>query len=296
MRRTLLAGLGLWLCAAGAWAQGCGENGVAVQVLGSGRAELAGGRAANGALIWAQGRARVLVNAGPGVGLRLAEAGASPAALDVVLLSRLDIEYSADLAAIAEGAWLRERSRLLPVFGPRGNNLMPSTVSFVRTLFDPVRGAWRYRGELLTPLDRGGFKLRPYDVTHKPGQTGPVFRGEQLFVTTLPGIEDGIPALAWRIELDGKSVVIAGDPRDAGIERLARGTDLLIVHEPAVNGNGAAPRALEAIAALAQRAGVRALVFTHRRQPPPEEPLLPAIRKAFDGAVSLAADLDCFSL
>ncbi len=296
MRRILFAGLGL-LCAAGAWAQGCGDNGAAVQVLGSGRAELAGGRAASGALVWSQGRPRALVDAGPGVALRLAQAGASPAALDVVLLSRLDIEYSADLAAIAEGAWLRERNRILPVFGPRGNSLMPSTVSFVRTLFDPVRGAWRHRGDLLTPLGRGTYKLRPFDVMHKPGQAGPVFHGEQFSVTALPSIEDGIPVLAWRIELDGKSVVFAGELRGAGVEQLARGADLMIVHEPAAaQGNGAEPRALAAIAGLAQRAGVRGLVFSHRRQPPPEDSPLAAIRQAFDGAVSFAADLGCYSL
>jgi len=56
-------------------AQTCGEEGVAVQVLGSGGPELQDKRASSSYLIWQEGQARVLVDAGGGSALRFGESG-----------------------------------------------------------------------------------------------------------------------------------------------------------------------------------------------------------------------------
>src|ERR1700756_4443330 len=57
-------------------AQSCGAHGVAVQVLGSGGPELQDKRASSSYLVWQNGRARVLVDAGGGSALRFGESGA----------------------------------------------------------------------------------------------------------------------------------------------------------------------------------------------------------------------------
>jgi len=50
---------------------------------------------------------------------------------------------------------------------------MPSTVTFVRDLFDGARGAYRHLGEVLAPDGTGGFKLRPAtDVRERPARIG----------------------------------------------------------------------------------------------------------------------------
>ena len=59
----------------------CGATGVAVQVLGSGGPEMKG-RASSAYLIWQQGKARVLVDAGGGSSLRFGESGALMSDLD----------------------------------------------------------------------------------------------------------------------------------------------------------------------------------------------------------------------
>jgi ribonuclease BN (tRNA processing enzyme) len=297
MKRATLAMFGVMLAGL-AQAQGCPEYGIAAQVLGSGGKDIRDWRAAGGVLLWSQGKPRVLVNAGPGVAFRFIESGANPADLDVVLLSRLDIGSSADLATLVEAAWYRARERILPVYGPRGNNTMPSTVSFVRTLFDPVRGAYRYRGELLTPLDRGAFKLRPYDVPLKPGRLGSVFRSDRLAISALAGTENGVPELAWRVELDGKTVVFAGEvrDRDPALVKLARAADLLVAHEPDPGASGGAESpAVTAVGTLAREAKVRGVLLAHRRVAGAgrEDQLQAAIARTFDGPVSFAADLDC---
>jgi len=62
-----------WPFVLSADAQTCGEEDVAVQVLGSGGPELQDRRASSSYLIWQDGQARVLVDAGGGSALRFGE-------------------------------------------------------------------------------------------------------------------------------------------------------------------------------------------------------------------------------
>jgi hypothetical protein len=57
-------------------AEECGGEGIAVQVLGSGGPELQAKRASSSYLVWQDGQARVLIDAGGGSGLRFGESGA----------------------------------------------------------------------------------------------------------------------------------------------------------------------------------------------------------------------------
>ena len=69
-------------------AQTCGAQGIAVQVLGSGGPELQDKRASSSYLVWEDGQARVLVDAGGGSALRFGESGATMSHLDVMNLVR----------------------------------------------------------------------------------------------------------------------------------------------------------------------------------------------------------------
>jgi predicted dienelactone hydrolase len=87
-RIPLLCLLGLYVSSAiisGARAQNCGEKGVAVQVLGSGGPELEDKRASSSYLVWQDGQARVLIDAGGGSALRFGESGAKMSQLEVML-------------------------------------------------------------------------------------------------------------------------------------------------------------------------------------------------------------------
>jgi predicted dienelactone hydrolase len=70
-----------------ATAQSCGATGVAVQVLGSGGPETQDKRASTSYLIWEDGRARVILDAGGGSALRFGESGAQMSQVDVFLFS-----------------------------------------------------------------------------------------------------------------------------------------------------------------------------------------------------------------
>jgi ribonuclease BN (tRNA processing enzyme) len=140
-------------------AQTCGGEGVAVQVLGSGGPELQDKRASSSYLVWQDGQARVLVDAGGGSALRFGESGAKISQLDVILFTHFHVDHSADFPALIFSSWFEERDRPLPVYGPAGNSVFPSTVGFVHAFFKNRNGVYRYLSELLVPQEKGSYKF-----------------------------------------------------------------------------------------------------------------------------------------
>lgn len=307
MRRWLIAAL-CWLPGlAPAAAPLCGAEGVAVQVLGSGGPELQNGRAASGYVVWLDGRARALVDAGPGVALRFMESGAQVADLDVVLLSHVHADHAADLPALFASSWEQGRKRPLPLFGPEGSASTPSTVTLVRTLFDSTRGAYRHLGDLLSPRDRGPYKLRPLDVPAKRLQRKgvritPGFGNERLRTASVPVTHGRVPAVAWQVIAGDKRIVFSGDASgdDPGLALLARGADLMIVHHAIAEAGAPSETELymrpSTMGRIAGEAQIKHLVLSHRttRTLGRENETLDAIRRHFQGPVSLADDLGCY--
>src|SRR5580693_3872656 len=74
----------LLLCAflPSAPAQTCGSQGIAVQVLGSGGPQLQDKRASSSYLVWQDGQAEALIDAGGGSALRFGQSGAQMSQLD----------------------------------------------------------------------------------------------------------------------------------------------------------------------------------------------------------------------
>jgi predicted metal-dependent RNase len=85
--------------------QSCGGEGVSVQVLGSGGPELQDKRASSSYLVWQDGQARVLVDAGGGSALRFGESGAKMSQLDVILFTHYHIDHSADFPSLIFSSW-----------------------------------------------------------------------------------------------------------------------------------------------------------------------------------------------
>jgi ribonuclease BN (tRNA processing enzyme) len=295
-----------------AQAQHCNDSGIALQVLGSGGPELQTKRASSSYLVWIDGKARVLVDAGGGSALRFGESGAQMADLDVVLFTHLHADHSADLPALIMSSWFENRTRPLPVYGPGGNRLMPSTVAFVRALFDGTRGAYRYLGEFISPLDKSSYKLEPRDISepapkigaprHKGPLVLPVFSNERLRVQAVSVVHGQFPALAYRIETGGKSIVLMGDTNGDGngLPTLAADADLLVAHNAVPEGAGGVERDLNmppsVIGNIAQAAKAKQLVLSHRMLSTlgKEEETLAAIRKVYAGPTTFADDLSCF--
>lgn len=309
-------GLCLALCAAPVLAQtaerGCSAPGVRLQVLGSGGAELSPDRAGTSYLIWVDGRARLLVDIGHGAARRLAQSGADIGAVEALLLTHMHADHTADLATLVQAAVLAQRNRALPIYGPTGNRFAPSAVTFVRTLFDNTRGAWRHLGDVLSPMTRDGFKLEPHDVRERPrtlaarreAPAAPIeIEFDGLNAAAVPVVHGVYPALAWRVRVADKTIVFTGDMNGEGdgFARLARGADILVASHAIAEGTGKVERFLHmppsVIGQLAARAGARQLVLAHRGAATlgREAETTGHIRQHYTGALGFADDLACYT-
>jgi ribonuclease BN (tRNA processing enzyme) len=294
-----------WLSLAGSFvrpanAQNCGDRGVAVQVLGSGGPELEDKRASSSYLVWQDGQARVLIDAGGGSALRFGESGAKMSQLDVMLFSHLHVDHSADFPSLMFSSWFEERKRPLPIYGPDGNKYFPSLTEFVHAFFNNRSGIYRYLSVLLVAQENGGYELQPHNVAGDPSMA--VFQNDHLSAYAGQVIHGGVPALAWRIEIGGKTVVFSGDTNGEGenLVRLAKDADLFVAHNAVPEGATGVERRLHmppsVIGEIAQQAHVKQLVLSHRmlRTLGKEAETLSEIKKSFAGPVTFANDLDCF--
>jgi ribonuclease BN (tRNA processing enzyme) len=279
----------------------CTGKGIEVQVLGSGGPELQDKRASTSYLVWRDGKPRILVDAGGGSALRFGESGAQVQDLDAILLSHLHIDHTADLAALIKSSYFESRTRELPVYGPVGNAEFPATRRFVADLFDPRRGAFRYLGGYLQGRD-GGYALQAHDVRLSAHEIRSVFSLDGTHVLATTVIHGDVPALAWRLEMDGRVIVFSGDTNgdNGNLEQLARGADIFIAHNAVPEGVSGPPRALHmppsVIGRIASAAAVKQLILSHRmlRTLGQEPQTLKAIAVLYKGPVVFANDLDCF--
>jgi len=279
---------------------GCGEQGVWLQVLGSGGPELDDGRTSSGYLIWRDGKARLLIDIGSGSLTRFEQSGASVNDLDAILLSHLHVDHSNDLPALVKASFFTDRNRDLVIYGPSGNRFMPSVTNFLQDLFGQ-EGAYQYLSRYLDGTDI--YRLLPQDVdtTSKAEQ---VVLADSRYRLTAVSVHHGpLPALAWRVEVDGKTIVFSGDMNNdnSTLANLAKQADLLVAHNAIPEGMTGVARNLHmppsVIGEIAAKARVKQLVLSHRmkRTLGQEQTSTTQIRKTYKGPLQFADDLQCFN-
>ena len=79
---------------------GYAQSNVILQVLGSGGPESGDKRASSGYIVWIDGKSKVLVDFGGGTSLRFEEVGARIKDVDIILLTHLHVDHTADLPAL----------------------------------------------------------------------------------------------------------------------------------------------------------------------------------------------------
>ena len=278
----------------------CEQHGVQVQVLGSGGPEIDDGRASSGYLIWRAGKARVLIDMGGGSMFRFEQSGARLNDLDVILLTHLHVDHSADLPYLIKASFFSDRDRDLPLYGPTGNRLMPATTEFVRDLFGP-HGAYRYLSDYLD--GSASYRLIAHDINATGKQRQTVLNSQGLRITAVPVHHGPIPALAYRVEIDGRVIVFSGDMNNDNhtLAGLAKGADLLVAHHAIAEQADPVARNLHmppsVIGMIAAKAGVKRLVLSHRmdRTIGHEQESARYIKTHYHGPLVFAEDLQCFA-
>jgi ribonuclease BN (tRNA processing enzyme) len=279
----------------------CGEEGVYVQVLGAGGPELDDEQASSGYLVWLDGRARVLVDAGPGVAANFEKSGAEFSDLLAVVFTHVHADHTADLASIVAGSRGERRTDPLPVYGPSGNATYPGFNEFIDLTIGPT-GAWRYLSDVLSPLSSAGYELVPYEIDAVGRSRWTGFRRDGVALSAIPTDHGPVPALAWRVDVEGIGITFTGDTanRRQTVADLAEGSAILVAHHAIPEGARGSARELHMppsqIGRLAAGADVNMVILSHRTNwtRGRESASRSEVREAFKGPIVFANDMECW--
>ncbi|HEX3396952.1 MAG TPA: MBL fold metallo-hydrolase [Steroidobacteraceae bacterium] len=272
-------------------------------VLGSGGPGAAG-RAASSYLVFIDGEARILVDAGPGSFARLGEAKASLSNTDIVLLTHLHIDHAGEIPGLFKARAVSGSGPIVfNVWGPGGSPghgedaYFPSTHEFLELLFG-AKGAFAYLKDFAAPIT-----LHAHDIAAPAANSSPqpIFKEGDLAVTAIAGHHGDAPAVIYRIDHGGKSVTFSGDIDAKGLPALrsiAKATDLLVFNTVVLDPPGSPPVLYtlhtppHAIGEVAKDVGAQRLLLSHI-SPAVDQAnaaVLESIRKNYAGTVTFAKD------
>ena len=201
--------------------------------------------------------------------------------IKAVFLTHLHSDHISDLPALHQGAWLlQNKTEKLKVYGPEGVSLVTEGFEKAYELDYDFRS--EHHGEAIAPRQYAGFNAKTIDLNEPV-----LFNKDGLKITAFKVIHEPIePALGYKFEYKGRSLVITGDTSYAqSVIDNSMGVDVLF-HEAQANHmvsvlenfaleNGAKLRAklmadiktyhttLIEAADIANKANVKKLVFYH---------------------------------
>lgn len=292
----------LWLASTGcgqAQTADCTTLPLGVQVLGSGGPMADDDRASTGYVVWVEGRARLLIDAGGGVFVRWGESGARVEDLDALLVTHLHVDHTADLPALLKSASFGSRNRPLPLIGPTGADRFPGIDSWTLSTF-AEGGAYGY---LAGYVDGSGqpFVLEVTELDTEAPAPATAFENDRLRVDAV-GVPHGIvPSLGYVVTVGDRRIGFASDQRadDARFAQLAEGVDVLVAHYAIGIDASREARQLHATPAalgrLASEVDAGRLVLSHHmaRSLRDRRRNLAEIGERYEGPLSFADDLQC---
>ena len=198
--------------------QGSGQS-LKVTLLGTGDPDPLMERFGPGILVEA-GNEKLIFDAGRGGMQRLAQLGIPWNDLSALFLTHLHSDHTVGIPDLYLTGWLLGRAVPFHVWGPAGTRAMMSQLVkafrfdiHIRQADDlrPAKGAVVVAKDIAQGVvyENGGVKVTAFDVEHGPVK----------------------PALGYRVDFAGHSVVLSGDTNfSENLIRFAQGTDVLI-HE-----------------------------------------------------------------
>lgn len=197
-------------------------------VLGSGGPR-ATGRGETGYIVSIAGVPRVLVDAGSGAFVEIGKLNLDLDKMDVVLLTHLHIDHSADLPSVFNARSLSSDNPITyHVFGPDAGGEFPSTTKFLHLIFDRG-GIYEYQKGFGVDETFDGRDLPT--ALNTPEKE--IFSDGDLHVRAIATHHGDCPSVGYRVAFKNESITFSGDMDAsalANLEQLARDTDLLVVH------------------------------------------------------------------
>jgi ribonuclease BN (tRNA processing enzyme) len=308
MNKLLLLAIALTLSlgsqTASAGSDFCGEEGVWIEILGAGSGEFTDGQASSSYLVWQDDVARLLVDVGAGSKFSFEKSGADISEIEVIALSQLQPDHSADLVPFISGSEGEDRELPLMILGPDSNNpAYPTTTEFIDRLIGP-NGAYSYLAHTLTSASKFGYKVRATNVPATGNRRWSRYKSDILSLAAIPVAHGDVPTIAWRVEIGGKTIVFAGDFNNDKnkVATFAKDVDALVashaipeVSRGQLREEFALPSELGKVAA---QANARMLILGHRttRTRGRESISRQAMEASYDGPILFANDNECWGL
>jgi len=290
-------------------------QGISVQVIGSGGPYLNDNRASASYLIWVDGKAKIMVDAGGGSSLNFEKSGANILDIDAILFTHFHEDHAAEFPVYIKASVINDREKTLHVMGPARNESTEGTSEFVNNLYDPDNGIFKFTAKGATydsPAPYIFGRVATKDIRFKFDVTDVLLDktvhsytlSESITVSAIQTEHAILPAVAWRVDIGDKSVTFTGDMTNHfnTVAMLAKGSDLLIAHntvpEPTTSGRYSMHMPPSEIAKIASEANVKKLVLSHRspRLVALDPQSIEIIQKSYRGPIVIADDMDEYPL
>ncbi|MGB0893542.1 MAG: MBL fold metallo-hydrolase [Parashewanella sp.] len=244
-------------------------NDIKMQTLGAGGPEINDGLASSSFLVWVQGKARIMIDAGGGSEFNFEKSGASFNDLQAILFTHLHVDHSAALPAYIKAGFFTDRDKQLDIYGPNAGGSFPSTTTFVSALFsNKQKSAYPYLADNLHPQSSSDFLIKPHNIDPK-NKIWQKKLANNISISAINVTHGPIPALAWRVDYGKCSVTFSGDMNGSSgnLPKLAKNTNLLVANNAIPEDAGRIAKRLHMtpskIGQIAEKANVKKLALAH---------------------------------
>jgi len=302
---------------------------LSVMVLGSGGpVAMSYGRASAGYLVFTDGKPRILMDLGGGSLKSLAQTDVNIKDTDIFLLSHLHADHTGDLTPTIKTLYASstlagtQRTAPIHIYGPDKNGIpfpgttiaqYPSTTTYVHDHYAMPAGSERYLNHFFPTGTNQGASKFSYEVSDLNSKVAAakvetvLSTHDGLVVKAIAVDHGSAPAVAFRIEYKGHSVVYSGDTGSNGpnMVTLSQNADMLIYDTsimddlppiPILHIRHTSPTRLGEVAAVAN---VKLLILSHISQI--TEPRIDKVKQiiraqGYRGKIKVAADLKVYNL
>jgi ribonuclease Z len=266
------------------------------------------------------GDSAVLVDCGWGAARRLIASGVPLGKINSVFFTHMHSDHITDLPDLMMMRWTLGGATVpLTIYGPEGTR--EAVEGFRAGLGPDIRYRFAHHGE---KLSRDGIEVIVHEIPATPGVAHVAMDGDIAVGSFEVDHRPVVPALGFRVEARGKSVVLSGDTKRCDmLVQASKGADVLIsealhlgmmqdrINMARRSGNERMAGILEEaceyhaptldVAEMARDAGVPRLVLSHLIPPIPDEgsvvdDFVAGMGDVFPGPITVARDMQRLTL